>query len=168
MSRIKKSFLILLLPLLAFGVVHKFYLSVTQVVYSPGAESLQITSRIFIDDFEEVLRERYGITAYLATDKELEESDAYIEKYLRTKLVIRLNGEQRNYRYLGKKYDNDILVCYLELEGVPLKTLSSIEVQNEVLTDLFDDQKNLVHILVNDLKKSFVLVRENNKGMLNL
>lgn len=168
MKLIRKCALILLLPLLAFGTAHKFYLSVTQVVYAPKEESLQITSRIFIDDFEAVLLERYGIATHLATENELDGADDYIEKYLRAKLQLRINGKAQTYRYLGKKYDNDVMVCYLEVEEVPSNTLSSIEIQNEVLTDLFEDQKNLVHILINDLKKSFVLVKDNNKGMLNL
>ena len=43
-----------------------------------------------------------------------------------------------------------------------------MSVQNEILTDLFDEQKNIVHVKWKENKKSFVLIRENNKGMLNL
>jgi hypothetical protein len=52
--------------------------------------------------------------------------------------------------------------------GVVRETLGSVEIQSEVLTDLFEDQKNIVHLTVGDQKRSFVLVRDNNKGMLNL
>jgi len=34
--------------------------------------------------------------------------------------------------------------------------------------DLFEEQKNILHFKIKDQKKSFVLIRENNKGMLNL
>ena len=61
MHYLKKSFLILLLPLFAFTAAHKFYVSVTNVTYSEKNEALQITSRVFIDDLEEVLKERYDI-----------------------------------------------------------------------------------------------------------
>lgn len=168
MSSLKKSLLLLLLPLFAFGVMHKFYLSVTQVAYAEKDESIQITSRIFIDDFEAVLKHRYGVETHLATPQESEQSDTYVEKYLREKFVLRINGQETDYAFLGRRYDNDILVCYLEVTGVPLKGLASIEVQNEILTDLFDEQKNIVHITINDLKRSFVLIKENNKGLLNL
>ncbi len=167
MNVLKKGLLILLLPLMAFT-THKFYVSVTNINYSEQQEALQITSRVFIDDLGNVLFERYDFKAQLATDDESEQANAYIEKYFRTKFVVKINGEYVEYTFLGKKYDNDIVVCYLEIPDIKLNYLKSIEIQNEVLTDLFDEQQNVVHFKINTTKKSFVLVKENNKGMLNL
>ncbi|NNL09714.1 MAG: hypothetical protein HKP38_10870 [Croceitalea sp.] len=165
----KKHFIyLLLLPLLAFTGAHKFYVSVTNVNYVEKEDALQITTRVFIDDIEDVLKKRYGIDAKLATENEAKIADEYIEKYLNSKFLIRFDNVQRPYIFLGKKYDNDVMVCYLEITKIGLKQLKTLEVQNEVLTDLFDEQKNLVHIKWLGKKKSFVLIKENNKGMLNL
>lgn len=160
--------LLVLLSLLAFMTAHKFYVSVTQIEYSGQEEAMQITSRIFIDDMELLLKERYGIVAGLATPEEAGAVDSYLEKYLRDKFVLRINGQETEVTFLGKRFDNDILVCYMEVPEVPLATLSSLEVQNDLLTELFEDQKNIVHVRIGDQKRSFVLFRENNKGMLNL
>ncbi|WP_282057001.1 DUF6702 family protein [Maribacter luteus] len=168
MKVLKKSLVLLLLPLLAFTAAHKYYVSVTNINYSEKDQAFQITTRIFIDDFEALLKERYGLEAKLATDKESKMADAYIGKYLKAKFLIHINGEQKQYRFLGKKYDNDIMVCYLEIPDIPGNDITSITVQNEVLTDLYDEQQNLVHVKVKGKKKSFVLIKENNKGMLNL
>ncbi len=168
MKYLKKSLFLLLLPLVAFTVAHKFYVSVTNISYSEKDQSLQITSRIFIDDFEAVLLERYGIESHLATDTESKQANEYIEKYLKTKFLMFIDGEQRQYNFLGKKYDNDIMICYLEVPELDIDEVKSIEVQNELLTDLFDEQQNVVHFKIKGKKKSFVLIKENNKGMLNL
>jgi hypothetical protein len=154
--------------LLSFTTAHKFYVSVTNVVYSEKNDSFQITSRIFIDDLEELLKERYGIDAKLATTDEAKVSNAYIEKYFRAKFSIELNGEVAQYTFLGREYDNDVILCYMELTDVNFSELKSISIQNEILTDLFEEQQNIVHIKCNGQKKSFVLIKENNKGMLNL
>ncbi len=167
MKYLKKSLFILILPLVAFTVAHKFYVSVTNISYSEKDQSLQITSRIFIDDFEQVLLERYGIEAHLATDSESALAHEYIEKYLKTKFLMFVNGEQRQYKVLGKKYDNDIMICYLEIPEIHIEKIKSIAVQNELLTDLFDEQQNVVHFKIKGKKKSIVLIRENNRGMLN-
>ena len=158
----------MILPLVAFTVAHKFYVSVTNISYSDKDQALQITSRIFIDDFEEVLMERYGVVSNLATDSETALADEYIEKYLKTKFLVFIDGEQRQYKVLGKKYDNDIMICYLEIPEIDLGNIKAIAVQNELLTDLFDEQQNVVHFKIKGKKKSFVLIKENNKGMLNL
>lgn len=168
MKKFRKLLFLFLLPLFAFTTAHKFYVSVTTINYSEKDDALQVTTRIFIDDLEKVLEERYDIKAGLATEEESEVANEYIEKYLRTKFLIKIDGEKRDYTYLGKKYDNDVIVCYLEVPGLGLEDTKSIEVQNELLTDLFEEQQNVVHLKINGKKKSFVLVRDNNKGMLNL
>ncbi len=168
MKHLKKGLLILMLPLFAFVTAHKFYLSVTNVNYSKEDRALQVTSRIFIDDFEKVLFERYGIEAKLATSNESKVADEYIEKYFRTKLVVEINGENAPYTYIGKRYDNDVVICYIEVPNVDLAQTKSIQIENELLTDLFDEQQNIVHFRIGDLKKSFVLIKSDTKGMLNL
>lgn len=159
--------LIVTLPFLAFT-SHKFYVSVTHVNYVEEQDAFQMTTRIFIDDLEALLLERYDIKASLATPEELSLADDYIERYLKTKLLIRLDGEIREYNFLGKRYDNDVVICYLEIPQVNQPDLQTLEVQNEVLTEMFEDQQNLVHLNIRGKKKSFVLYKESNKGMLNL
>lgn len=164
---LKKRFLILILPLFAFVAVHKFYVSVTNIKYSEKDKTLQITSRVFIDDFDLLLKERYGVLTNLATKTEAKDAEEYIQKYINTKFRISINEKDVPVTYIGREYDNDIIVLYLEVEDVVFKKLKSIEVENGMLTDLFDEQKNLVHFKFNEVKKSFVLIKENNKGMLN-
>ena len=168
MKILKKGFLILILPLFAFTVAHKFYLSVTNVGYSEKDQALQITTRIFIDDFESVLLERYDIKMQLATEKESALADEYIEKYIRTKFALYIDGKVVNFDFIGKKYEDDLMICYIEVPNVVLDNHKSIALQNEILTDMFDEQQNVVHFKINGKKKSFVLIKENKKGVLNL
>ena len=168
MHYLKKSFLILLLPLLAFNTAHKFYVSVTNATYSVKDDALQMTSRVFIDDLEEVLKERYDIEAHLATDQESDLAHEYLEKYLRAKFVVEINGEPRTYAYIGKKYDDDVVVFYLEVSAFDFPTVKTIQIQNEMLTDMYDEQQNIIHFKIDGKKKSFVLMKENTKALLNL
>ncbi|MGB5370368.1 MAG: DUF6702 family protein [Flavobacteriaceae bacterium] len=168
LNPMRKTLLFLLLPLFAFTVAHKFYISVTNVGYSDKDKSLQITSRIFIDDMEKALMERYDIRAQLATDDEMDGAKGFIEKYVRAKFKVGVNGESVPYDLLAIKYDFDVLICYLEVPNINLPKTISIEIQNDMLTDVFEEQQNVVHFKIKDKKKSFVLMRDQNKGMLNL
>ena len=152
----------------SFTGIHKFYVSVTNVAYSEEEASLQIISRIFIDDLEEALKTRYEVETHLATPDESGQAEAYIERYFNSKFTVFVNGSPVEYTFLGKRYDNDLIICYIEVTGVGKEELESVGIQNEILTDSFEEQKNLVHFNILGKKKSFVLVRENNKGMLNL
>ena len=168
MKQLKKYLPILLIPLLISAVAHKFYVSVTHIEYAEEKKAIQITTRIFIDDLEQVLNNRYDIRAAMATEEEEPALDSYIGKYLNGKLRIRIDEEDRAYTFLGKEYKDDLVVCYLEIEGIDLEKLNTLEVTNDVLTEIFEEQQNVVHLRIGGKKKSFILVRGNNKGMLNL
>lgn len=137
---------------------HEFYLSVTEIEYNNEKQSLQIITRVFIDDFEDVLNERYGADLQLSEEAEEGAVAENIAKYLKQKLRLQVNGEELQLNYLGKEYDADQLILYIEVED--LAPFNKIEVTNEILTDLFDDQKNVVHVKVNDKTKSLLLMRQ--------
>ena len=166
-GHLSKTFLVLLLSLITMAGTHKFYVSVTNLEYDEEEQAFQITSRIFIDDMETVLNARYGVDAQLATEKEIEQTNELINKYLNTKVSIKINGQERNFMFLGKEYKDDLVICYMELTDIDLAELKSIEVRNDLLTEFFEEQQNVVHLKIGQTKKSFILVKENNKGMLN-
>lgn len=157
--------LFIAIPLLSFVTAHKFYVSVTNIEYSKTNKSLQITTRIFIDDFQKVLEERYDLKEELTTEKATKEVEQMMKNYLEKKLKIWVNGEQKVFNFIGKKYEEDVTVCYLEITGV--EHVTTLEIENAILYELEEDQQNLVHIKINDQRKSLLLVKENDKGLLN-
>ena len=137
---------------------HEFYLSVTEIEYNNEEQSLQIITRVFIDDFQNVLNERFDADIQLSQEAEEGAVTEHISKYLNQKLRLKIDGEELQLNYLGKEYDADQLVLYIEVENVA--AFDEIEVTNEILTDLFDDQKNVVHVKVNNKTKSLLLMRQ--------
>lgn len=164
---LKKSLFISLLPLFAFINVHKYYLSATEVTYSEKSESLQITSRYFIDDFESMMKERYNIDPQLVSDNEIENIDYYFNKYLQGRFTIKINGERIKLAFLGKEYDNDVVKCYIESEKVKFKSIQNIEIKNSSLFEMFEDQQNIIHIQMGSIKKSYNLHKDSDTILLS-
>lgn len=144
--------------------VHKFYLSVTEIEYNPENKSLQIISRVFVDDMEKLLQERYNSELFLTKEKEHPDADAFLDKYITQRVKIAVNGEQEKLHYLGKKYDKDQLILFIEVENVP--EIKNISVENKILTGLFPDQKNVVHVEFKGKTKSLLLTRDHDIDML--
>ncbi len=155
---------VLLISMSSFTVVHKFYVSVTQIEYNEQQKSLQIISRIFIDDIEKVLRSRYDETIELVSQKHEAKVDKYLGAYLNQKLIITVNGQEVVFNFIGKEYDNDLVLCYLEVENVP--ELKTISVSNKALMDFFEEQQNIIHVKKGENRKSLILQKEKDKGML--
>ncbi len=155
----------MLFPLIAANSNHKFYVSTTNIEFVPKSESVQIISKIFIDDIEKALRKRSGKEVSLATKKETEADRELLKNYIMQKFSISINGEDSKYQYLGIDYETDIVKCYLEITGV--SEFKTIEVDNKILFDMFDEQKNIIHVKTPESRKSMVLNIDNPKGLLN-
>ena len=126
---------------------------------------MQITMRFFIDDIEKTLESRYEIELELATEKENEKSDIYLEKYISSKFEVIINQNITTYKYLGKEYENDIVFFYMEINDI--EVINQISVQNRMLFEDFPDQQNFIKTNINNSKKTFILRKENDKEMLN-
>lgn len=166
MKTLKIFVLALVFPLLLSVNVHKFYVSVTEVAYVKKKTSVQIITRIFIDDLENALRHRYSKHLTLASENEAKEVEDYLQRYLKDKISIQINGKFVDYKFIGKEYDNDIVFCYLEIADV--KDIQSFEISNKVLFESFNDQQNIVKLKINDQNKSFILINQSDKALLKL
>ncbi len=144
---------------------HKYYVSVTQIDYIEEKQSLQIITRIDVDDLELTLQERYDQSIDLTSLDEKESVDTYIERYLRTKLQIKVNTKTVSYVFVGKEYDNDQLVCYLEVSNI--NHINTIEVTNTLLFDKFEDQKNVLKVSMYSKRFNLVCTRSDDTEYLN-
>jgi len=165
MKYLKSLLLFFIIPLFAFTTLHKYYISVTQINYIEEKQSVQITSRIFIDDFENILRQRYDDNITLAGKEEPKTINTFIEKYLKEKIAIKINNKETIITFIGKEYEGDIMRCYLEIEGV--ESIQSIEISNKILFDLFEDQQNIVKTKINSKQKSVIQTYQDNITLLN-
>lgn len=165
MRLVKKLTLLLILPVLFSMTAHKFYVSMTKIEYVKEKQSLQIISKIFIDDIEDVLQQRYNPDISIATKKETKKDEQYLTKYILQKLTFSVNGEAVKLKYIGREYENDMVKIYLEAEGI--KSLQGLEITNKVLFEMFPEQQNIIHFKSADSKRSMVLEKDNPKGMLN-
>jgi len=159
----KYFFLLLLLPMFAFQ-THKYYLSLTKVAYIKESKSVQVTARIFIDDLEAALDKKYNKSFELATKEELEDTDTFINKYVSSLLKITINNKLIPFKYLGKKYETDVIYIFVEIENID--AIKSIEIQNRILLDEFSEQQNIIKLNINDKKKSFILNNDSDKDLL--
>ncbi len=164
----KHGFIFILgfLTLCSFTAVHKHYLSLTQLTYIEESKSLQLTTNIFADDLEMVLRERYNKEISLDEGKVDEVAENSLKSYVKDKLNVWINNQKIDFKFLGFEFQQDKIVCYLEAENVP--KISTFDVSNEFLFDMFPKQQNVVKLIINDFEKSFLLIKDNSKEHLEV
>lgn len=152
-----------LVSLSSFG-VHKFYMAIYQINFAPEKKMLQITSRIFLDDFNGALTKKYNKKTFLGTDKESVEDVNLLKKYLAENFAIKVNGQTKTMNFLSKEMDDDVLVCYLNVKEI--SKINTLEIHNSVLIDCFAEQQNIVHLAAFGTKKSFLFTETSTKQVL--
>lgn len=166
MKHLSSIILLFFLPLLLSFTAHKHYISLTKIDFIEANKTVQITMKFFIDDLEAALENKHLESLELASREEHELASQYIESYVRQKFKIWINGEEKTYNYLGKEYENNEVFFYLELENID--HIKAIQVQNSMLCEAFEDQQNFIKLTIGNVQKTFILVKANDKELLEL
>jgi hypothetical protein len=154
MNKIKIVLLMIMFALFSAFTVHKFYVGVFQIDYFKQKKAVQITARLFIDDLEKALYKKHNKHFYLTTKDEISDANSYIASYLSEKLKIKINNKVQILQFLSKEQEDNIVICYLK---IPFKNnLKELDIYNNVLSDIFDEQQNLIHLNINGDKKTLL------------
>ncbi|RZP07508.1 MAG: hypothetical protein EVA42_01355 [Flavobacteriales bacterium] len=142
---------------------HKYYVSTSLFNFTEDS-SLQITLRIFKDDLSNAISDTYldQKTDDLNLIDELYFKQ--VDKYINSKISILIDDKKFEMDYLGLETKNDMYVCYLEIENLPI--YSNMVISNKILFEIFDDQQNIIHVKRNDKRQSFIA--RNNNSFLTL
>ena len=151
-----KLFLVFFIYLLGAVSFHNFYVSTTSIRYVPDEKSLQITTQVFLDDFESVLQQNGHEKTKLIPEVSQEEIDILVEDYLRKNITFKAQEKTIDFEFLGKVYKNDVLIAYMELKMDSIQ--SSLSIKNTIFFDYLPDQKNIIHFKFASKRKSFLAV----------
>ena len=153
MTKLFLGFFIYLLGAVSF---HNFYVSTTSIRFVPDEKSLQITTQVFLDDFESVLQQNGHEKTKLIPEVSQQEIDILVEDYLRKNITFKAQEKTIDFEFLGKVYKNDVLIAYMELKMDSIQ--SSLSIKNTIFFDYLPDQKNIIHFKFASKRKSFLAV----------
>lgn len=162
----RKPLLLIAILLLSGFTVHKFYVSMKTVEHKPETKTVQITMRVFIDDLQLALNNEFNKQIELGVSDEDDDYNGLISKYLGKYFLLRINGEKRQLHFLGKEYDYDLALLYIEVEGID--KINSIEIDDTMLIKEYPTQKNIIKLNINNHKKTFFLTEDKHKDVLKL
>jgi len=156
-----KKILVLISAALLFPGLHPYYVSICQIDHNPKSSALEITLKLFTDDFEAALKANGSGKLFLGTKKERKDAGKVIAAYVRERFEIDLGGKTREFEFIGHEVEHDLTYLYLEVPDV--ETLKEIAVTNTVLMERFDAQNNIVHISYRKQLKSMLLHRDKTR-----
>lgn len=142
---------------------HPFHVSVTEIKHNPTDKILEITCKIFTDDFEAVLAQNYKTKVDLVHPPDKAAMDKLVSDYIRHKLQVKTDGKPGALNYVGYEVDHEAVNAYLEVDKV--LSVKKIEVGDILLYDLYNDQIGIIHAIVNGNRKSTKLDYPNSQAV---
>ncbi len=158
--------IIVLFLALTGSAIHDFHVSITKIDLNTDTKKLEVMIKLFTDDLASTLDHFSGKNLYLGTQKEPPAANEELKNYIETGFILSVNGKKTPLNYLGKQQEDDATWIYLESEK--LGKIRSIEVTNSLLTDVFDDQANLINLSIGEEKQALTLRKGKVSGVIDL
>ncbi|HNU88032.1 MAG TPA: hypothetical protein PKJ94_07075 [Ferruginibacter sp.] len=149
-------------PTPAEQVLHPIYVSVTEIEHNSKDKTLEISCKIFTDDFEKALRQQFNTHVDLLNPKEKAAMEKLVSTYVLKHLLVRADGKPLALQYLGYEQQEEGIVSFYQATNIP--SVKKIEVTDNILFEYKKEQISLLHVIVNGNRKSTKLVNPEEKA----
>ena len=138
-------FFTVLINFCSMFLAHPVYVSMTNVDFDAQKGDVVLSIRIFTDDLETILHNKYDVDGWIGTPKEHRDGRRLLKEYVNERFSIVVNnGEKMDLQTDSMTIMDDMMWFYMN--GKVQKTIHHIEINNRLLTDFFSNQTNLVII----------------------
>lgn len=131
---------------------HPFHVSVVEINHNAKDKTLEISCKVFTDDFEDALTKKYNTKVDLVHPNDKSAMDKLVHDYINNHLSIKADDKTSVMNYLGYEVDHEAVYAYLQVNDVQF--LKKAIVTDSILHDLFTDQIGIIHVIVNGNRKS--------------
>ena len=132
--------------------MHPFYVGVTEIQHNPSERTLEISIKLFIDDFEKGLSDQYKTPVDLTHPKDSVLTNARLFQYIQSNLQISVNGKAVELEYVGYEKEREAAWCYVQVSGV--SNIKQLSIVNTLLYNVLDQQIHIMHINATNQRKS--------------
>lgn len=152
------SFFSFIQSLFLVASLHPLHVSVTEIEFDEKDKALEIMMRVFIDDLETTMKDRLKQPELDILSPKGITVDQMMTDYLDSHFKITLDGKPQKINYLGHEREGEAFIFYIEVSNV--KKWKTIQILNDIITETFEDQSNLVHVTVKGKVKSLRLTKD--------
>jgi uncharacterized protein DUF6702 len=135
-------------------VYHPLHVTLTSIDYNSLDEKCEITIKIFSDDFEIALEKYSNQDLNINSVEETKNIEEIITSYIENNFSIIFDDKKHDLMYISKENNHE--ATWLKFE-IGISDFQTINIQNNLLLNVYDDQKNLIIFKNGDFQKGFNL-----------
>ena len=141
--------------------MHPVYVSVVEIEHNKADQSLEMSCRIFTDDFEKTLRGTTKQKVDLINPADKKAMEQLVNQYIQQHLKIRVNGKTVSLNFLGYEQVEESIQSYYQVNGI--SEVKNILLEDDILYEYKSEQMSIIHITVNGNRKSTRLTNPDKK-----
>ena len=142
--------------------IHPIYISVIEI--NSKENNLEIVFKIFRDDLEDGIKNNLGKNVSIDTQSKVKLNSKIIQEYLNTVTSIKINDKKNELFFSDFFLENERIKINAKISNDLL--IDSIEIYNEILIDVYSNQKNVIFFNIYDQLNNDVLDRNKKKTVL--
>ena len=132
--------------------VHPLYISISEINHNAADKNLEVSVKIFADDFEKTLAAVNRTKIDLSAPPDKATADKMVAAYVKTHLLIKLDNKPVTLEFVGYEKESDAIWSYFQVANTAAP--KKIDVVNSLLFESYDKQINLMHVAVSGNRKS--------------
>ncbi len=131
---------------------HPLFVSVTEIELNSKDKTLEISCKIFTDDFEKTLRQNYKTTVDLLKPKDKNAMNKLVSDYVQKHLQLTVDGKKAALQFLGFEQQEEGIVSFYQVNNI--SAVKKINISNNILYDYKKEQIGIIHVTVDGNRKS--------------
>ncbi len=140
---------------------HPIFVSVTEIEHNATDKTLEISCKIFTDDFEKTLRQAYKTHVDLLDAKYKSAMNKLVSDYVQKHLQLNVDGKAVALQFIGYQREEEGIISFYQVNSVP--TVKKIDITNNILFEYKKEQMGIVHVNVNGKRQSTKLLNPEEK-----
>ena len=140
---------------------HPIYMSVTEIEHNVTDKTLEISCKIFTDDFEKTLRKTYSGTVDLINPKDKVVMNKLVGDYIKKHLLLKVDGKPVIMEFIGYEQQEEGITSYYQVNN--MSKVKKLDITDNILYEYKSEQISLLHITVMGIRKSTKMVNPEDK-----
>ncbi len=131
---------------------HPLFVSVTEIEWNAKDKTLELSCKIFTDDFEKTLRNQYKTDVDLLKPKDKPAMEKMVSDYVQKHLQITADGKKTALQFLGYEQQEEGIVSFYQINNIA--AVKKLNITNNILYEYKKEQLGIIHVTVDGNRKS--------------
>jgi len=131
---------------------HPIFVSVTEIEHNAANKTLEISCKIFTDDFEQTLRQQNKGKVDLLDPAYKQAMNVLVNNYIQKHLQLAVDDKNVSLQFLGFEQQEEGIISYYQVNNIA--TVKKLIVIDNILYETKPQQMQIIHVIVNGNRKS--------------